>query len=153
MRPFLSAAAAAVLLLSSPAMSEPSSAIPNARPWDQPFLPPAPAWDGASKGLLRPASDPWSSAFEQDPAHDFSPNYADTRAWFERLDKASKLIRLEQFGVSPEGRPIYAVIASKDGKRFDPKKPVLMVQAGIHPGEIDGKDAGMMLLRDIAFYG
>jgi len=30
---------------------------------------------------------------------------------------------------------------------------VLLVQAGIHPGEIDGKDAGMMLLRDIAFYG
>jgi hypothetical protein len=61
---------------------------PNARPWDQPFLPPAPAWDGASRALLRPASDPWASAFEQDPAHDFSPDYADTRAWFERLDKA-----------------------------------------------------------------
>lgn len=145
--------AALAALFSSPAMSDPSSAIPNARPWDQPFLPPAPAWDGASKALLRPANDPWASAFEQDPAHDFSPNYADTRAWFDRLDKASKLIRLEQFGVSPQGRPIYAVIASKDGKRFDPKKPVLMVQAGIHPGEIDGKDAGMMLLRDIAFYG
>ncbi|MFZ4604854.1 MAG: M14 family metallopeptidase [Caulobacter sp.] len=130
-----------------------SAAIPNAKPWDQPFLPPALAWDGASKALLRPASDPWASAFEQDPAHDFSPDYADTRAWFDRLDKASKLIRIEQFGVSPQGRPIYAVIASKDGEAFDPKKPVLMVQAGIHPGEIDGKDAGMMLLRDIAFYG
>ncbi|MCF8506238.1 MAG: M14 family metallopeptidase [Caulobacter sp.] len=152
MRPALLIAALAALS-SSPAMSNPPSAIPNARPWDQPFLPPAPAWNGASKALLRPASDPWASAFEQDPAHDFSPNYADTRAWFDRLDKASKLIRLEQFGVSPEGRPIYAVIASKDGKAFDPAKPVLMVQAGIHPGEIDGKDAGMMLLRDIAFYG
>lgn len=147
---FLFAALAA--LSSSPAMSEPSS-IPNAKPWDQPFLPPAPAWDGASRALLRPANDPWASAFEQDPEHDFSPDYADTRDWFERLDKASDLIRLEQFGVSPQGRPIYAVIASKDGKAFDPKKPVLMVQAGIHPGEIDGKDAGMMLLRDIAFYG
>ena len=29
----------------------------------------------------------------------------------------------------------------------------MLAQAGIHPGEIDGKDAGMMLLRDIAFYG
>ena len=140
-------------LFSSPAMSDPPPVLPNARPWDQPFLPPAPAWDGASRALLRPAGDPWASAFEQDPEHDFSPNYADTRAWFDRLDKASELIRIEQFGVSPEGRPIYAVIASKDGKVFDPKKPVLMVQAGIHPGEIDGKDAGMMLLRDIAFYG
>ncbi|MBD3835506.1 M14 family metallopeptidase, partial [Brevundimonas sp.] len=106
-----------------------------------------------SKALLRDASDPWVTAFEADPAHDFSPNYVDTRAWFDRLDQASDLIRIEQFGVSPEGRPIYAVIASKDGAAFDPAKPVLMIQAGIHPGEIDGKDAGMMLLRDIAFYG
>jgi len=140
------------LLVASPAMSDPAS-IPNAKPWDQPFLPPAPEWDGKSRALLRPATDPWASAFEQDPEHDFSPNYADTRAWFDRLDAASDLIRIEQFGVSPEGRPIYAVIASKDGAAFDPKKPVLLVQAGIHPGEIDGKDAGMMLLRDIAFYG
>lgn len=152
MRTPLAAAVVAALLISSPAMSEPTS-IPNAKPWDQPFLPPAPAWNGKSKALLRPASDPWASAFEQDPEHDFSPNYADTRAWFDKLDAASDLIRIEQFGASPEGRAIYAVIASKDGASFDPKKPVLLVQAGIHPGEIDGKDAGMMLLRDIAFYG
>lgn len=127
--------------------------VPNAAPWDQPFLPPAPEWDGTSRALLRDASDPWVTAFETDPEHDFSPDYADTRAWFDRLDAASDLIRIEQFGVSPEGRPIYAVIASKDGAAFDPSKPVLLAQAGIHPGEIDGKDAGMMLLRDIAFYG
>jgi hypothetical protein len=149
----LSLALAALFLLSSPAMSQDASHIPNAKPWDQPFLPPAPEWDGKSKALLRPATDPWASAFEQDPEHDFSPNCADTRAWFEKLDAASDLIRLEQFGVSPEGRPIYAVMVSKDGPAFDPKKPVLLVQAGIHPGEIDGKDAGMMLLRDIALYG
>ncbi len=127
--------------------------VPNAAPWDQAFLPPAPTWNGASKALLRDASDPWVTAFEADAAHDFSPSYADTRAWFDRLDAASDLIRVEQFGVSPEGRPIYAVIASKDGATLDPSKPVLLAQAGIHPGEIDGKDAGMMLLRDMAFYG
>ncbi|HLU28606.1 MAG TPA: M14 family metallopeptidase [Glycomyces sp.] len=143
----------AAALLSSPAMSQTPSSVPNAAPWDQPFLPPAPTWDGASRDLLRDASDPWATAFEADAEHDFSPNYADTRAWFDRLDAASELIRIEQFGVSPEGRPIYAVIASKDGAAFDPAKPVLLAQAGIHPGEIDGKDAGMMLLRDIAFYG
>ena len=146
----VSALMAALACSVSPAMSQ---SLPNAAPWDQAFLPPAPAWDGASRALLRDASDPWVTAFEADPAHDFSPNYADTRAWFDRLDQASDLIRVEQFGVSPEGRPIYAVIASKDEASFDPAKPVLMIQAGIHPGEIDGKDAGMMLLRDIAFHG
>lgn len=131
----------------------PATGRPNAAPWDQPYLPPAPDWNGKSRALLRDASDPWVTAFEADADHDFSPNYADTRAWFDRLDAASELIRIEQFGVSPEGRPIYAVIASKDGAEFDPAKPVLLAQAGIHPGEIDGKDAGMMLLRDIAFNG
>lgn len=146
--------AAAAALLPSFAMSQSAPpALANAAPWDRPFLPPAPAWNGASRDLLRDASDPWVTAFEADPEHDFSPSYADTRAWFDRLDAASDLIRIEQFGVSPEGRSIYAVIASKDGAEFDPAKPVLLAQAGIHPGEIDGKDAGMMLLRDIAFYG
>ena len=83
-----------------------SQTLPNTAPWDQAFLPPAPTWDGASKALLRDASDPWVTPFEADAAHDFSPNYADTRAWFDRLDQASDLIRIEQFGVSPEGRPI-----------------------------------------------
>lgn len=137
-------------VLASPAMSQ---SLPNTAPWDQPFLPPAPEWNGASRALLRDAGDRWATDFERDPAHDFSPNYADTRAWFDRLDQASDLIRIEQFGTSPEGRPIYAVIASRDGATLDPSKPILLAQAGIHPGEIDGKDAGMMLLRDIALYG
>ena len=142
------AAVAALVLSASPVMSQ---SVSNAAPWDRPFLPPALAWDGASRALLADATNPWITDFERDPAHDFSPDYAATRAWFDRLDAASDLIRIQQFGVSPEGRPIYAVIASKDGATLDPAKPVLLAQAGIHPGEIDGKDAGMMLLRDMAF--
>ena len=145
--------AALAALVSSPVMAQSVPAAALNAPWDQPFLPPSPKWNGASRALLADASNPWITAFEADPAHDFSPNYADTRAWFDRLDAASDLIRIEQFGLSPEGRPIYAVIASKDGATLDPAKPVLLAQAGIHPGEIDGKDAGMMLLRDIAFGG
>lgn len=126
---------------------------PIKAPWDQPFLPPALPWQGASQALLRDASDPWVTPFEADGEHDFSPNYVDTRAWFDRLEAASDLVRIEPFGTSPQGREIYAVIASKDGAILDPKKPLLLVQCGIHPGEIDGKDAGMMLLRDMAFHG
>lgn len=148
---FLITLALGALCLASPAMSQDHPA--NALPWDRPFLPPAPEWDGASRDLLRPADDAWATGFEQDAEHDFSPDYVATRAWFDRLDAASDLIRIEQFGTSPEGRPIYAVIASRDGAQLDPSKPLLLAQAGIHPGEIDGKDAGMMLLRDIAFYG
>jgi len=143
----LTLAALAVALTASTTMAQTKA------PWDEAFLPPAPHWQGASQALIRDKSDPWVTPFEADAAHDFSPTYADTRAWFDRLDKASKLIRVEDFGVSPQGREIFAVIASKDGDKLDPKKPLLLVQCGIHPGEIDGKDAGMMLLRDMAFHG
>jgi hypothetical protein len=85
-----------------------------------------------------------------------TPSYADTVAYLERLQQAAPgVIRLATFGTTPEGRPMTVVIASGDGT-FDPAaaraagKPVVLVQAGIHPGEIEGKDAGLMLLRDIA---
>jgi len=44
-------------------------------------------------------------------------------------------------------------IASKDGDKLSPDKPLFLIQAGIHSGEIDGKDAGLMLIRDICFRG
>ena len=79
-----------------------------------------------------------------------SPSYADTRAFAERMVAASPLLRLEIFGRTPQGREMFAVVARKPGSA---RKPVLLAQAGIHSGEIDGKDAGLMLLRDIAFRG
>jgi hypothetical protein len=88
-----------------------------------------------------------------------TPSYADTLAYLQRLEKAApQRIHIDTFGTSPEGRPLTAVIASGDGS-FDPEaahaahKPVVLVQAGIHPGEIEGKDAGLMLLRDFAVTG
>lgn len=88
-----------------------------------------------------------------------TPSYADTLTYLERLQKAAPgKIRLETFGTTPEGRPMTVVIASNDGT-FSPgaaraaHRPVVLLQAGIHPGEIEGKDAGLMLLRDFAVAG
>ena len=88
-----------------------------------------------------------------------TPSYADTLAYLQRLQQAAPgTIRVETFGTTPQGRPLTVVIASADGT-FDPAaarvagKPVVWLQAGIHPGEIEGKDAGLMLLRDIAITG
>jgi Zinc carboxypeptidase len=85
-----------------------------------------------------------------------TPSYAQTLAYLHQLQQAAPdKIKLETFGVTPEGRPMTVVIASGDGT-FTPDaaraahKPVILLQAGIHPGEIEGKDAGLMLLRDIA---
>jgi murein tripeptide amidase MpaA len=140
-------AAIAVAMTAGMTMAE----TPKA-PWESEILPPALAWHGASEKLVAKPSDPWVTPSEL-TGLTASPDYAQTRAWLEKLDAASPLIRMESFGVSPEGRDLLVVFASKDGAAFDPRKPVLLVQAGIHPGEIDGKDAGMMLLRDMAFHG
>ncbi len=63
-------------------------------------------------------------------------------------------VKCEKFGVTPEGRPMLALIASADGT-FDPaanvkkQRPVVLMEGGIHAGEIDGKDAGLWLLRQL----
>src|SRR5215469_7773163 len=51
-----------------------------------------------------------------------------------------------EFGHSAEGRQMRALLVS----RADPRSvPLLMLQAGIHPGESDGKDAGFIALREM----
>ena len=87
-----------------------------------------------------------------------TPEFAKTVEWIEKLAAASPLIHTVSFGHTAMGRPLCAVIASRDGidecvKLPTSGKPTVLVQAGIHSGEIDGKDAGMMLLRDLAFGG
>jgi len=111
-------------------------------------LPPVRAWHGASEALIVSPDDPWISPAERS---DFvsTPSYDQTRAWLQRLVATSPLLSLEVFGKTGEGRDLLLVRAHK-GK---PGKPVVLAQAGIHGGEIDGKDAGLMLLRDIAHRG
>ncbi|WP_456360106.1 M14 family metallopeptidase [Xanthomonas arboricola] len=112
------------------------------------LLPPVRAWHGASEALIVAPGDPWITPAERS---DFvsTPSYEETRAWLQRLVAASPLLSLEVFGKTSEGRDLLLVRARK-GK---PGKPVVLAQAGIHGGEIDGKDAGLMLLRDIAQRG
>lgn len=121
------------------------------------LLPPAPSWNGASEALIVPADHPWITPTEQGGMID-TPNYADTVAWLEKVAAASPMVHTVTFGHSAQGRDLCAVIASREGlaavaQLAESAKPTLLVQAGIHSGEIDGKDAGMMLLRDIAFGG
>lgn len=83
-----------------------------------------------------------------------TPRYAQTAEFCKRLDKASRWVRFTSFGRSPQGRDLPLLVVDKN-ETFVPKrvrakgKVVLLIQAGIHAGEIDGKDAGLMLIRDI----
>jgi hypothetical protein len=73
------------------------------------------------------------------------------RAFAQRWPQA---VRCLQFGTTPQGRPMQLLVASTSGA-LDAQAararglPVLLVQGGIHAGEIDGKDAGFLLLREL----
>jgi murein tripeptide amidase MpaA len=118
------------------------------------ILPPIHPWTGASETLLLSADKPWSTPFEQQ-GYVSSPNYNDTVLWLDKLVDSSDILQKVSIGKSPQGRDIWMIIASQDGAATaqalsDNGKATVLVQAGIHSGEIDGKDAGMMLLRDIS---
>ncbi len=83
-----------------------------------------------------------------------TPRYAESITYCKKLAAASPFIRYTTFGISPQGRDLPLLIVDKNGRftSSDVRKTdnvVFMIQAGIHSGEIDGKDAGFMLLRDI----
>lgn len=120
-------------------------------------LPPVIEWNGASRDIVVDESDPWITPAERSGLT-ATPDYDETMAWLRRLVDAAPELEMTSLGLSPDGRDIWMVIASKE-RAFKPEslratgKPMLFAQAGIHAGEIDGKDAGMMLLRDMTVGG
>jgi hypothetical protein len=85
-----------------------------------------------------------------------TPTYDETLDFLRRLERALPgRMRLASFGASAAGRPLPLVVLSADGA-FTPEaarrlgKPIVLIQSGIHAGEIDGKDATLLILRDLA---
>nr|WP_202842741.1 M14 family metallopeptidase [Luteimonas saliphila] len=63
-------------------------------------------------------------------------------------------VRCIDFGTTPEGRPMKALVVSRSGALTPAAArerglPVVLMQGGIHAGEIDGKDAGFLALRQV----
>ena len=80
--------------------------------------------------------------------------YFETIDWYKKLSSKPAKFLLKEMGQTDAGYPLHLVLVSGDGK-FDPmkwhqqKKVVILINNGIHPGEPDGIDASMMLVRDI----
>jgi hypothetical protein len=106
---------------------------------------------------VSPAQQGWLTDYEQSGGV-ATTSHARTIAYLERLDSASAWVDLQYFGITPQGRRLPLVVLSKHG-HFSPQaarasgREVVLVQSGIHAGEIDGKDASLMLLREIAITG
>ncbi|HXS36120.1 MAG TPA: M14 family metallopeptidase [Flavipsychrobacter sp.] len=81
--------------------------------------------------------------------------YNEVIAYYQQLDKLFPTIKMEDIGPTDADYPLNAVYYDKD-RNFDIKKwkaegkLILLINNGIHPGEPDGVDASMMLLRDAA---
>src|SRR5947208_2403687 len=120
-------------------------------------LPPTLPWSGKSRMLLAKPNDPWITVAEKTGFH-ATPTYSQTVAYLRALSAVAPELRLVSLGRSPEGRDIWMAIVSRD-RLFTPEtmqrnaKPTLLVQGGIHAGEIDGKDAGLMFLRELTVGG
>src|SRR5437867_1078035 len=81
--------------------------------------------------------------------------HADVMAFLADLERrGDPRVRLESFGTSPEGRALPLLILSAPGVRSPEEarssgKVVVLVINGIHAGEVEGKEASLMLARDI----
>ncbi len=110
--------------------------------------------DTNAQSSAKPVPPEWRTHAEQTDYCE-TPRYDETVAYCRKLAANSPLIRYVEFGRSGEGRALPLVIAAT-GDTFTPagarhaNKVVVLIQANIHAGETDGKDAGLALLRDIA---
>lgn len=86
-----------------------------------------------------------------------TPRYAETIAFCELLAEASPMVHYTTFGVSPQGRDLPMMVIDKDGLRSPEEirqagRVIILVESCIHAGEPDGKDASLMLIRDLVIH-
>jgi hypothetical protein len=80
--------------------------------------------------------------------------YSDVMNFIKELQEKTSLFRVETLCVSPEGREVPLLVigqpvpSSPLALNHD-ERAVLYIQANIHAGEVEGKEASLMLVRDI----
>ncbi len=80
--------------------------------------------------------------------------YHEVITFYSELSQKYKEISLLEMGETDSGYPLHLVVFDIDGKinledLKKTNKSTILINNGIHPGEPDGIDASMMLLRDI----
>lgn len=82
-------------------------------------------------------------------------DYDETIRFCKQLEAGTRSIQYQTFGKSGQGRDLPLLVVSTD-RAFTPEaaratgKPIILIQNGIHAGEIEGKDATLALVRDLA---
>src|SRR5215813_3095516 len=108
------------------------------------FEPPA-AKDAASLAASTKAAPPDLLTTGEKTGWTETAPYAEAVEISRRLERASRFVKVLEIGTTPEGRSMIVLVVSKD-RAFTPEaaartnQPILMIQSGIHSGEIEGKD-------------
>lgn len=82
-------------------------------------------------------------------------DYDETMRFCRQLESGSRWVKVLSYGTSGQGRELPLLVVSKD-RAFTPAaaratgKTIVLVVNGIHSGEIEGKDASLALVRDMA---
>lgn len=83
-----------------------------------------------------------------------SPVYSEIIDWWKRLDEKSGKVKMFTMGMTDAGFPLHLIVVSNNGDynfaniRKNNKR-IILINNGIHPGEPDGIDASMLMVRDI----
>jgi hypothetical protein len=98
-------------------------------------------------------SQNFTTKFEQSNGTQ-TPTYHEAIDWWKKLDAASPIIKIQEMGTTDAGEPLHLILVSTDKDFNIPSlkkkgKAILLVNNGIHPGEPDGIDASMLLVKDI----
>ncbi len=108
---------------------------------------------GARAALGRAPSPPRTRP--EATAYRETSRYADVRSFLEAMTALPLPLALGSIGKTTEGRDIPYIIASRprvstpdEAKRLG--RPIVYVQGNIHGGEVEGKDALLALVRDLA---
>ncbi|MBI1341365.1 MAG: hypothetical protein GC171_00375 [Terrimonas sp.] len=83
-----------------------------------------------------------------------TPEYAAIISWWQKLDAQSGKVKMLSMGMTDAGFPLHLVVVGNNGDyNFNNirknNKRIILINNGIHPGEPDGIDASMLLVRDI----
>lgn len=81
-------------------------------------------------------------------------NYSDVMSFIEKLGKRSRYIRVESIARSVGGKEVPLLIIGKPLPKSPAqlkvdKRIVIYIQANIHAGEVEGKEASLMFARDL----
>lgn len=96
----------------------------------------------------------FSTVFEKSGGKQ-TATYFECIEYYRQLSDKYSSLKMVPFDTTDAGYPLHLVLYSKD-RLFDPAKAhqqnkvVMLINNGIHPGEPDGIEASMMLMRDLA---